>query len=183
MRRVLALLAAIVLVASLGASTVSAAPRVPKVNHFAGDFDMTGTNGTVIAHVTVDFKEPTTKQMVPGTLDIVWAPYDTANPPFPFLPLNWPPVKESHAQLLGSHFDTAYNPAGFHVVNAGTDGYLCDYTAPWNAGCRQFWVLFVQVVEKTAPDVAMWSVDQEHWYFFGVGKGGFHMTFAGNTGS
>jgi hypothetical protein len=185
MRRFLALISALVLVAALAGSSLAAAP-VAKVNHFVGNFDMLAQDGSgrVVGHVVAKFKEPSYSQMVPGTLDVYWAPYDVASPPFPFMTtLLWPPVKESHAQLLESGFDTVYNPAGFHVVNAGTHGYLCDYTAPWNAGCRQFWVIFVQIVEKTGPNVAMWSVDQVNWYFFDVGKGAFDITFAGDTGS
>ena len=42
-------------------------------------------------------------------------------------------------------------------------------------------MLFVQVVEKTAPNVAMWSVDQVNWYIFDIGKGAFEVTFMGDT--
>jgi len=183
MRRLVALLSAVVLVASLASVSLAAGPT-ERVNRFVGNFDMLAQDGSgrVVGHVVANFTEPSDSKMVPGTLDVYWAPYE-GNPPFPFMTLDYPPIKESHAQLLGSHFDTKYNPAGFHVINAGTDGYLCDYTAPWNAGCRQFWVLFVHVVEKTAPNVAMWSVDQVTWYFFDIGKGAFDVTFAGDTGN
>jgi hypothetical protein len=184
MRRFLALISAFVLVAALAGSSLAAAPTA-KVNHFVGNFDMLAQDGSgrLVGHVVANFTEPSYSQMVPGTLDVYWAPYDVASPPFPFMTLEYPPIKESHAQLLESSFDIRSNPAGFHVINAGAHGYLCDYTAPWHAGCRPFWVIFVQVVEKTAPNVAMWSVDQVKWSFFDIGKGAFDTTFTGDTGS
>ncbi len=183
MRRTVALLAALVLLASVGASSVTAGPRTPKVNHFIGNFDMTDGNGTVIGHVHADFKEPTESRMVPGTLDIFWAPYDVANPPFPFMALDWPPVKESHAQLLASFFgpETGWTAAG-------ASGYLCDYTAPWNAGCRDFSVVFQIWDNHASPDGVGWAVEPaspgqyDYTYWFGRGRGSFVLTYAGPTG-
>jgi hypothetical protein len=100
------------------------------VNHSVGNFDMTDSNGTVIGHVHADFKEPTDSRMVPGTLDIIWAPYDVANPPFPFTALDWPPVKESRVQRLAGSFGNEADPNLGPGITAYTSGYLCDYTAP-----------------------------------------------------
>jgi len=181
MRRIVALLAALVLLASVGASSVSAGQRTPRVNHFVGNFDMTDTNGTVIGHVHADFKEPTLTRMVPGTLDIFWEPYDVANPPFPFMPLDWPPVKESHAQLLAAWFDGGDTDWAGYVVTAGTSGYLCDYTAPWNADCRPFVALFQTTTSGPAPHLVQFFPGDDG-VLFPAGRGSFVLTYAGPTG-
>jgi hypothetical protein len=185
MRRFVALLAAATLVATLAASSVVAAPPVAKVNHFVGNFDMLDASGHVVGHVVANFKEPTLAEMVPGTLDVYWAPYDPEHPPFPyFMDLRYPPVKESHAQLLSAWFDTYDDDIWGHVISAGTDGYLCDYTAPWNSGCRYFSVLF-QLTTLGPARVSNWSpgdgADPDR-FTFEVGRGAFDLTYAGPTG-
>jgi len=188
MRRIVALLAALALLASVGAASAAAGPRTTGVNHFVGNFDMTDTNGTVIGHIHADFTEPTMTRMVPGTLDIVWEPYDVASPPFPFMPLDWPPVKESHAQLLAGSFGDEIDPNLGHGITAFTSGYLCDYTAPWNAGCREFAVIFQVFDNDGVPDRVGWGMEpdsagQYDWsYWYGRGKGSFVLTYAGPTG-
>ena len=185
MRRVLALFAALVLTAALAGSSVATAGQ-PKLNHFVGNFDMVleGTN-QVVGHVVADFKEPTSKHPVPGTLDVVWAPYDVSDPPFPyFMDLGGTPVRESHAQLLSAWFDTYDDSVWGHVVTAGTDGYLCDYAGPWNAGCRYFSVLF-QLTTLGPAKATNWSPGDGadgNRFVLEAAKGAFHLTYAGPTG-
>jgi len=186
MRRLTAILAVVALIGSLAASSVAAAPPVARVNHFAGNFDMLieGTD-QVVGHIVVDFREPTLERMVPGTLDVTWEPYDPANPPFPFMALDWPPVKESHAQLLSAGFNTYDDQYWGHVVSGGAEGFLCDYTAPWNAGCRYFSVIF-QTTTLGPARVANWSegdgADPDR-IVFEAGRGSFVLTYAGTTGT
>ncbi len=185
MRRLLALLGAAALVASLAGSSVAAAP-VAKVNHFVGNFDMLDDSGNVVGHIVANFKEPTYQQMVPGTLDVYWAPYDPASPPFPyFMDLEYPPVRESHAQLLSSGFNTYDDDIWGHVISAGVEGYLCDYTAPWNSGCRYFSVIF-QTTTLGPARVTNWSPGDgadPNRFTLNVGKGAWDLTYAGPTGS
>lgn len=186
MRRLLALIAAAVLVASLAGSSAAAGPT-QRVNHVVADFTMLDDQGNAVGTVVANFSEPSQSRVVPGTVDVYWAPYDVANPPFPFMALDWPPVRESHAQLLASGFNTEDGPQG-HVTVGGAQGYLCDYTAPWNAGCRPFWVQFRVYADGSrivswgaALDVTGNPNDTGAW--FAVGPGSFVLTFAGPTGS
>ena len=187
MRRFVALFAVLVLVAGLSASSVTAATRPARVNHVVGNFDMLDSTGSPVGHIVVNFGEPTQKQVVPGTLDVHWMPYDTGNPPFPFMALDWPPVRESHAQLLAAWFNPEDGPAG-HVIVGGASGFLCDYTAPWNAGCRPFWVQFR--VYADGSRIVSWGAaldvtgqPNDHIVDFKVGRGAFVLTYVGPTGS
>jgi hypothetical protein len=191
MRRFVALLSAVVLVASLASASLAAGPT-ERVNRFAGNFDMLDEQtGNYVGRIVVSFTEPTPQKLVPGTLDVYWAPYNPSDPPFPYfmdlslpgLPL--PPVKESHAQLLSAWFDEYDDATWGHVVSAGADGYLCDYAAPWNSGCRYFSVIF-QTTTLGPARVANWSpgdgADPDRFVLV-VGKGAFALTYAGPTGS
>jgi len=133
MRRIMPVLASFALIAVLVAPTLAIGPT-SRINKFVGDFDLLAGD-VVIGHIKVSFTEPSDRKLVPGTLDITWAP-DVASDAFPFMALEWGPVKESHAQLIGTSFGVE---PGYATI-AGTDGYLCDYTAPWNGGCRPFGV-------------------------------------------
>jgi len=191
MRRAVALAAAVVLALSLSASGAAAGPS-SRVNSFVGSFDMVDGSGHVVAHVVAAFKEPTASRLVPGTIDIHWAPYDVANPPFPFMPLDWPPVKESHAQLVSGFFGDEVDPTFGRIVSAGALGYLCDYTAPFNADCRPFGFVFQKRgSDPAAPKgIVGWAVpcdinnsnacDYASWY--PVGKGVVSLTYVGPTG-
>jgi hypothetical protein len=190
MRRIVALLAAVVLVASLSVSSVAAGGPPAQVNRVVGNFDMVDEQGNLVGHVVVNFQEPTTRQLVPGTLDVYWAPGAAqASPPFPFMALDWPPVKESHAQLLGSWFGDEIVPGFGHMISGGASGYLCDYTAPWNAGCRDFSVVFQDFDRRGVQDVIGWAVNPsspglyDYTYWYKIGRGAFVVTYAGPTGS
>lgn len=189
MRRMVALLGAMVLVASLASSSLAVGPP-SRVNRFVGEFDMVDAEGTVVGHVAANFGEPSDTALVPGRIDVTWEWYDPADPaPFPFMDLDWPPVRESHAQLLASWFMDEPGTEAGDVTIAGASGYLCDYTAPWNAGCRPFWVQFQTHTIGPARYV-LWglgtgdagdpnSITAEFW----AGNGAFVLTYAGPTGS
>jgi hypothetical protein len=187
MRRLLALIAAVVLVASLASSSLAAGPT-DKVNRFVGNFRMLHPQtGEVVARVVVNFKEPTHAKMVPGTLDVYWTPGwgDPANAEFfPFMDLQWYPVRESHAQLIGGFF----GPDAGGIVG-GVSGFLCDYTVEWNADCRDFSAIFITSDDPALPNRVAWGFkpeggpDYDYRYWFDVGKGAFSLTYAGPTGS
>ena len=184
MRRLVALLGSVVLVASLAGPSVAAAP-VAKVNHFVGNFEMLDDSGNVVGHIVVNFKEPSDRQMVPGTLDVYWAPHDPSTPPFPYFMALGAPVRESHAQLMSAWFDTYDDDIWGHVVTAGTDGYLCDYAAPGSGGCRYFSVLF-QTTTLGPERITNWSPGDgadPNRFTLNVGTGSFALTYAGPTGS
>lgn len=190
MRRVLALFAAVAIVASLAATSVVAAGPHQRVNRMVGNFDLVSRTdpSVVVAHVVVDFVEQTDARLVPGSLDIYWQPYDTENPPFPFLYFgNGVLVRESHAQLLGSWFYDEVRPEVGYTLEAATGGYLCDYVEPQLGGCRHFdWVVFDQIPGLTAePRQMAWQFNGPDDYTnpFAVGPGSFVITYAGRTGS
>jgi len=189
MRRLVALLSAVVLVASLASVSLAAGPT-ERVNRFVGNFDMLHPQtGEVVARVVVNFKEPTRTQMVPGTLDVYWTPGwgDPANADFfPFMALDWYPVRESHAQLIGGFFSRDPDLGG---LVGGASGYLCDYAVEWNADCRDFTAIFIKSDDPALPNRVAWGFKPagepkyDYRYWFDVGKGAFSLTYAGPTGS
>ncbi len=190
MRRVLAIFGAAALVLSVVSSSAAAGPT-SRVNHFVGDFDMLDWQGNVVATVVADFTEPGQTRLVPGRVDVYWRWYDPASQPFafPFMPLDWPPVRESHGQLLGSWFMQDQSPDAGVVTIAGASGYLCDYTGPWNAGCRLFYVMF-QTHTVGTPHYVLWGIGTSDagdpngiQADFQAGAGAFALTYAGPTGS
>ena len=100
---------------------------------------------------------------------------------FPFVEgLDVYPVRESHALLTGAYFGVE---PGYATL-AGTSGALCDYSAPWNAGCRMFGVHF-DIPLDGSTNVVWWSVPEGSGseVMFLVGPGAFVLTSAGPTGS
>jgi len=191
MRRVLALIAAIVLVASLASVSLAAGPTA-RVNRFAGNFDML-YGGEVVARVVVNFKEPTSTQMVPGTLDVYWTPgwgYPDNAAAFPFMDLKWYPVRESHAQLIAGFFGHDADAGG---LVAGVSGYLCDYTVEWNGDCRDFSAIFVRSDDPAMGNRAAWAFNPvmnpegekvyDYASWFDAGTGSFSLIYAGPTGT
>ena len=179
MRRFLALLSAFVLVSSVSATSVAAAPapRETRTNSFVGSFDIVeGWTGRVAAHVVAQFKEPTFKQLVPGTLDIYWSPDTTVDPyegtGVPFS------ARESHAQVLRAAFWRGDGQTGSEV-----DGYLCDYDVPNVASCHPFQMGFFYTDPAAPRMVAFEGVDQwccnGIWYDVGPGK--FELTYFSDT--
>jgi hypothetical protein len=183
MRRLVALLSAGVLVASLAGSSLAAGPTA-KVNHLIADFTMLDQQGNAVGRVVADFRESSWDRWVPGTLDVYWAPYAQDDPPFPFMTLlNWQ-VQRSHAQLTGAWFNR--EESGTTVAGAGW--YLCDFANPWDTGCRKFWVQFR--VNPDGSKMVSWGIDadgtgqpNDHIVAFGAGRGVFVLTFSGDTGS
>jgi hypothetical protein len=186
MRRFVALLSAGVLVVSFAGSSLAAGPVI-KVDRVVGQFDMADNAGTLLGHVSVDFTMPSAAKLVPGKLDITWAPSAVnAYPAFPFMPLGGAPVKESHAQLLASWFGDETVPIQGHVTTGEASGYLCDYAAPWDSGCRYFEVVFLHYDDPAWRDVTGWAdtetnglMDFGGWYHAVNGK--FVVTYAGPT--
>jgi len=175
MRRFLALLSAGVLVASLAASSVSAAPAAPK-NSLVASFQAV-SNGVVIGRVTAQLFEPSEQRLVPGSYDFYGVPGY--------------PVRESHAQLGKVSFSYgagAGNPGGWTGDPIGAnvayaEGVICDYAEPNVPNCHPIYLWFVDVVglggradyldtNIVNPGANPW--DGTSW---NVGKGSFVLTY------
>jgi hypothetical protein len=177
MRRILALIAAAMLVGSLAATTVASGPP-GLVNRFVGNFDLV-SSGTVVGRVVVSFQQNTDRQLVPGSLDIYWNAYNPAAPPttFPFVPTGGAAVRESHAQLYRSWFYQVGT-----ITHAGTNGYLCDYTAESHGDCREFGVVFEALGDQARGTWVGWSFGTKDFFDYGsVGRGSFVLTYAGQS--
>jgi hypothetical protein len=171
MRRFLALCSAGVLVAGLAASSVAAAGQPGKPNSFSGDFDMITGDGTVVAHVVANFREPTDPQLGSGTVDIYWASGD---------------VRESHAQVAKAYFWTLEkDPVEGRQVGGRVIGSLCDYIGPQADSCKPFAMVFVDTVNKKFRNHVGFSVPGSTdccggaWY--DVGRGDFALTYGKPT--
>jgi hypothetical protein len=183
MRRFVALFVSVVLVLSLAVSGATAAPK--RENSFNGNFDVLDWDGTVVGHVTTSFREPTAQQVVPGTLDVTWV----AGARFPFEQQPYG-VDESHAQLVAAWFGHGNDPrTGATFKEWGVSGYICDYSAPWNAVCHDFSVVFQKDVNAKGNDLIGFADTMDPvnpWYdydeWFQVGKGGFALHYVGPTG-
>ena len=181
MRRLLALLSVLGLVGSLTASGVAAAVTAPgpgQANSFVGSFDLVdqGTSH-VVGHVVASFKEPTASQLVPGRLDIYWAPDMVTDP---YWPTGTPFIaRESHGQILRAGFSG--DPGSGWTIGV-IQGYLCDYITPQNADCHGFRMGFA-VNGSTKPykigfGTPDWCCDGQ-WY--DVGRGSFVLTYVADT--
>jgi hypothetical protein len=180
MRRFVALFVSAVLVLSLAVSGATAAPK--RENSFHGSFDITDWDGTVVGHVKADFREPTESRVVPGTLDVTWV----SGARFPFVQQPYE-VDESHAQLVAAWFGTG--DLGDTFREWGVSGYVCDYSAPWNANCHDFSMVFQKDVNveykgnvgfADTMKPANQGYDYDEW--FPVGKGSFVLHYVGPTG-
>ncbi len=182
MRRLLALISALMIVGALvpGGVTATSVRSSARVNSFVGDFDMLELgSGRVVAHVIVRFTEPTTTKLVPGSLRIDWRlgvttdPYEGTSAVFG--------ARESHARILRSAFwrDPLSGALGSEV-----DGQLCDYLNPQTAACHPFQMGFFAPRSGSAGrKVAFEGTDQwccnGRWY--DVGKGKFQLTHVTDT--
>lgn len=189
MRRIGAVVAATLLIV-LFAGTALATGPTRLVNSFVGNFDMVDSNGHVVGHVVASFKEPSNGRLVPGSVDVTWADYDPANPPFRFMDFQGASVRESHAQLISAWFnqDLGTEWAG-DATNAGVSGYLCEYAGPWNAECRPFYVIFSTRTVGPSRGV-VWGIGTQDasdpnapQVELFVGPGAFALNYAGPTGS
>ena len=178
MRRFIALLSAGALVASLAASSVSAAPP-PKVNSFVGSFAIAeeGTRhtfGLVVASLNV----PTDSRLVPGTYNL-YGSHDNS-------------IREDHAVIGDAQFwYDANNQVGGSNVAFG-QGTHCIYYGPNNTLCQPFAVMFIDNRNPTLPDQVAFANHkelntdngQEEWafdYWYWVGPGFFKLTYVADS--
>ena len=174
MRRFLALLAALVLTASLASASVAAGPE-SRVNRMVGNFDFLDWDGSVAGHVVVNYTQSSDGRWVPGTLDVTWVP----DARFPY---SQPPsgAKQSHTVLIAAWFGPNATVDG--VVETGTTGSMCDFGAPGNATCHDFTVVIEEygdgnnLIAFGFPD---WENSPAEWY--PIGAGAFALTYAGPT--
>jgi hypothetical protein len=175
MRRFVALLTAGVLVASLGASSVSAAPPLPpKVNSFVGSFGLAEEGtwhnwGLVVASLNM----PTDSRLVPGTYNLYGSRDNT--------------IREDHAVIGDAQFwyDANNQPGGSNV--AFGQGTHCIYYGPNNTTCDPFAVMFIDNRDPKLPDQVafanhkdandQWAFD--YWYW--VGPGLFKLTYVADS--
>jgi len=182
MRRLVALVSAAVLVATLAGSSVAAAPSY-RVNHVVGNFDVLDWDGSVVGHVVVNYGEPTYERVVPGTLDVTWA----LDARFPY-PQPQYGAKESHTILAAAWFGsdpTRPEQTGNEFIETGADGSMCDFGAPWNYLCHDFgFVIQLNPFGDGKNLVAFgrmdWKNNPAEWYV--IGEGAFHVTYTGPTG-
>ena len=184
MRRILALIAAFVVAASLTAASVSAAPA-GRTNNFYGAFAILDWDHSPVGYLVTQYREPTDRHVVPGTFDITWVP--GARFPFEQQPYT---VDESHAQLVAAWFGPGTPaPGGKPFTETGISGYICDYSAPWNANCHDFSVAIQKDVDAHGTDMIGFAgprdssgvYDYNQWYI--VGRGVFALTYVGPTGA
>jgi hypothetical protein len=137
MRRVLALISAVVLVASL-AGSAAATPAVPQSSSFVGNFEMINMNdGTAAGWANVEIRVPTDQSLVPGSYDFRGAK-------------GWL-IRESHAVLgVAGFWHDSTNQGGSNV--AYTEGVECLYTDPGAKYCHAFTGMFVDVLDPAATD-------------------------------
>ncbi len=172
MRRFVALLSAGVLVTSLAASSVSAAPAA-HTNSLVANFQAIA-NGVVIGRVSAQLFEPSQQQLVPGHYDFYGAP-------------GWP-VRESHAQLgkVMFWYDPNAGGPGYGANVAYAEGVMCDYSEPNVPNCHPIYLWFVDVLDPAGrvdyldtntytPTVGDW--DGTSW---DVGPGAFVLTYQGD---
>ncbi len=171
MRRVATVLAAVALAVTFAGTSLASGPT-QRVNSFVANFQLLDGD-VVIGTVVANFRQPSDDRLVPGTLDVYW----TSDTTFPFPEsLNVVPARESHAQL----FATWFGPDAGGIV-AGASGYLCDYSDPGDADCREFGVIFVNVSDGSR--MVVWALPSVFNLGYGVGKGAWALTYAGPTGS
>ena len=163
MRRIVALMAAAMLVASVASTSLAAAP--PTANRFVGDFDIVDFDLTTrIGHVEANFSEPTAGKLVPGTIDIYWAGGE---------------VRETHTQLVDTEFgettwEDPYSPTGeFHAIYGRATGSRCDYRGVGDGTCEPFamiWLALAWLITwfstswlSRSCDTVTWVVAHSPW--------------------
>ena len=168
MRRTFALLAGLVLVASLAAPSLAAGASK---SSFQGDFDLLADDGTVLGHATAQLFMPTDQRLVPGRYDFVGAATN--------------PVRESHMQVGNAHFwfDPGHMPNGATIPGgyvARAEGVECAYSGPNDTACHDLAIQFVDNVDPSVRDEVMF---EGPWGVVGqlVGKGTFELKFSGEA--
>jgi hypothetical protein len=176
MRRVLALVSAVVLVASL-AGSAAATPAAPQSSSFVGNFEMITPDGTAAGWANVEIRVATEQSLVPGHYD--------------FRGAKGSPIREGHAVLgvTGFWFDFGH---GADSNVAYTEGVECLYTDPGAKDCHAFTGMFVDVIDPAATDWVEFQTqdpnnashdpnDPTTWdkFLFSVGKGSFVLRCVG----
>jgi len=178
MRRLVALLSAVVLVASL-AGSAAATPAEPDSSSFVGNFEMINPDGTAAGWANVEIRMPTEQRLVPGHYD--------------FRGVKGWPIREGHAVLgvAGFWYDST-NQGGSNV--AYTEGVECLYTDPGAKYCHAFTGMFVDVLDPAAIDWVEFQGqdpsnpnhdpnDPTTWekFLFYLGKGAFELRCVGTS--
>ena len=157
-------------VTSVAASTARATTAT---SSFAGNFDLLdyGTPPRPVGHVAAQLGMPTFDQLVPGSLDITWAPNIADSG------LGWPPqgVRESHARILSTWF----SPGSDGFTHARAQGVLCDYIGPQDAACRGFQMDFAANDNPKLPDEVGFGPAETCCTgpFYVAGKGKFDLAY------
>ncbi len=161
MRRVLGLLAAIVLAGSLATSSAAAEP-VGQPDSFVGRFDILNSSGDVVANINAEVRRPDDQHRVPGRFDL------------------YGPTSEVHVWFgtVGFWYD-ANHEGGSNVVLA--EGAGCRYGYNGDIYCGAYAQMFIDVLDPAKPDQnafatvrddnGEWIFTENHWY--DVGNGSF----------
>jgi hypothetical protein len=179
MRRLVALLSAVVLVASL-AGSAAASPEEPQGSSFVGNFEMINmADGTAAGWANVEIRVATDQRLVPGSYD--------------FRGAKGSPIREGHAVLgvTGFWYDFGH---GADSNVAYTEGVECLYTDPGAKDCHAFTGMFVDVLDPAATDWVEFQTqdpnnpnhdpnDPTTWdkFQFFVGKGSFVLRCVGSS--
>jgi hypothetical protein len=179
MRRLVALLSAGVLVASL-AGSAAATPAVPHSSSFVGNFEMINPDdGTVTGWAKVEIRMATETNLVPGFYDFHGA--------------KGFPIREGRAVLGNTQFWFDFGHGADSNV-AYTEGVECLYTEPGAKNCHAFTGMFVDVLDPAESDWVYFQSqdptnanhdpnDPTTWdvFFFYVGKGAFALNCIGTS--
>jgi hypothetical protein len=172
MRRVVALLAAVVLTASFAGSSAAATPT-PRVNSFVGSFSLAEEGtwhswGLVVASLAM----PTDQRLVPGTFVQYGSPDNS--------------IRRSEALIGNAHF--WYDPNNSNGGKPGAnvafgEGVNCIYWGPNNTTCQPFAVMYIDNIDPTVPNQVAFANhkdDSDNWvfeYWYWVGPGLFKLTY------
>ncbi len=159
--------------APVTSAAASTARATTATSSFTGNFDLLdyGSPPRRVGHVAAQLRVPTFDRLVPGSLDISWAPNiaDTG--------LGWPPqgVRESHARILSTWF----SPGADGFTHARAEGILCDYLGPQNASCHGFQMDFAANDNPTLPDEVGFGPAETCCTgpFYLAGKGAFELAY------
>ncbi len=170
MRRIISLLAAVVLTASLAGSSLAADAK-PALG-FTGNFAELDADGNVLGMINARLSVPTDQDLVPGEFSFVGAPGYF--------------VREAHTIIAGTGywFDKGHE-GGANVAYA--DGVECTYTGVGDTDCHEWAVMFIDPLDRTRPNQVAFShvrdasgafdfdeaTGQARW--FNVGAGAFEM--------
>ena len=141
MRRVIALVAAVLLIGALAGSSL--ASSTAQRSMFQGSFDLESEDGVLLGHATAQLFEPTDQRLVPGRYDFTGAADNG--------------IHESHA-LIGNAFfwfDPSHMPAGATIPGgyvARGEGVECVYAGPNDTDCHTWAVQFVDNVDPSVRD-------------------------------